>query len=276
MSAKPTSVPSHPVSRADVQTRAYPDRPRKLRGDDDDDGNEGRPRRNELYFLIRDFVREHYGPVAPMWAREDSEPTRAVGSAIHRAIPDVTGALLEAPYAEDAFSDLARNVREQRADEQGRGVKLSTGDRRAIDYFRRALVDVDARLGTLHWLQMAVEHVAKMHLTQSEAAQLAAALTRQAALSTGRKPDTHTTTDAASGRLQVIADQFEYLSTEQQQRVAALVAGLADSTPERTKHLRGAVRKLIDDLFTTDDLVYFGQCCIEFLRRRAGDQSSCS
>lgn len=90
------------------------------------------------------------------------------------------------------------------------------------------------------------------------------------ALSRGRRADTHATTDAASARLQLLADQFLLLDFEQQRQVAALVAALANGTPDGPKAVRSAVREFLTRTFSTADLAYVAKSCIDGMARKGG------
>lgn len=115
----------------------------------------------------------------------------------------------------------------------------------------------------------ALNTLANLHLRQGEVAELAAFLTHMVAVGKGLPSREHGTEDAASARLQIIADQFAYICPERQQDIAALVAGMANGTPDRAAALRTAVRQFLLREFNADDLTDLAQACIRGIRRKA-------
>jgi hypothetical protein len=125
-----------------------------------------------------------------------------------------------------------------------------------------------AQEGRYNSLTRGLERLTGRYLTQSQLAQLAAHLTRRAAYSVGRAKQALGTDDAASGRLQVIADQWVYLTVEQQQLAAAVIASFANGTPDRTAAVRRAVRDLALSAFATvADLAYLVKACADRMVR---------
>lgn len=248
----PTVVPfpvGVPEARRTETPPAVPERPRELQGGDGDDDDGPRPPRplpNRLCRTILDYLlmrethwRTAWGFSIPPWITQT--PTPGAENAIERAVPEVVRALMQAPKADDRFVALAETVKAEA--EKDDLPPMTQADHQAIASFTSAINGTHPY--PIHVLQSAIEHAMRRLLTQAGAAELVALLTRQVAMSTGRKTVEQATTDASSARLQILAEQFPHLSPDEQQAIAALVAALANGTPSRERHVNAAVQRFL-------------------------------
>jgi hypothetical protein len=258
-----------------------------LRGggdDNDDDGGSPPPphiTNAELFYLVREYTRAAYdrsvyrlsGPVK--WAFSDAWPSQTVASAIHRTIPDVCGAIIQTPETESLFDDLCRWLVQYRGAAAEATNTLTHRDNEAILDIARALGATPEHRSRerVQLLHRALQHVLG-RFTQAEAAEVVAHLTRRLTFGEGRNPDERASIDAASARLQILAEQFPALSPEQQQAIAATVAALANKTTRRQLDLRRAIRHLFDSSLALDDLVQVCKWGIGLLARRPATRSA--
>lgn len=145
----------------------------------------------------------------------------------------------------------------------------------ASDYDRCAIDDVLALITTNRHGQSeytaftrGLDRLTSRYLTHPESAQLAAWFAKRAALGTGRKEQN--TTEAASARLQLLADQWLFLSADEQRLIAAVVGGFANGTPDRAVAVRRALRDLVvGTCSTVHALGYIVKACLDRIVKAA-------